>query len=140
MGRDEDGDALARLFLENVLEHARVVRIQADHRFIEYKHLGRVQKGGDNRDALTRAVRKPFDQLAEKRFQVEAGDPLPGGGLDLRLAHLEELARETEKLPGRELVVEERKIGYVSQPAAGFHRLLLHIEAGQARGAGSRFD
>ena len=117
-----------------------MVRIETDHRFIEHEHFRRVQQRGDNRYALAGAMRKPFDQLAEERFEVETGNPLARGGLDLRFAHLEELAGEAEKLPRRQFVVEEGKIGHVSQAAARFHRLLLHIETGQAGRAGSRFD
>src|SRR3989442_9851229 len=138
MGRDENRDPLARLFLEDILEHARVVRIQADHRFIEHEHLRRVQQRGDNRDALSSAVRKALNQLAEERFEVEAGNPLASGGLELRFAHLEELAGETEKLPRREFVVEERKNGHVSQAAARFHRLVPHIQSSPPGPAGSR--
>ena len=39
MGRKEDGGSAAGALLQNVLDHARVLRVKADHRFVNNQDL-----------------------------------------------------------------------------------------------------
>ncbi len=109
-----------RALLENVLDHAGVLRVQADHRFVNDKDFRVVQQGRDDGDALPGAVGEALDRLVDERFEVEARNQFAAGLLNAALAHLKNLAGEAKKFPRRQLVVEERKIRHVGQAAAGF--------------------
>src|SRR5437762_5528716 len=63
MGRDENGHALPRFFLEDFLEHARVMRIEPDHWFIQHEHFRIVQQRGGDGDAVPCAVRPSLAEL-----------------------------------------------------------------------------
>src|SRR5256885_10211142 len=140
MRGEKDGRTFLGTFLECVLYDARMVRVQADHRFIDDKDFGIVQESGDDRDALARAMGKAFDGFANKFFEVEALDQFGGRGGNPLLVHAKELASKAEKFPWGEFFVEKREIGDVSHPFADLQRLLLHIEAANARAARGRLN
>src|ERR1035438_9440273 len=71
---------------------------------------------------------------------MKARDQLPGVLFDARGVEPEHLAGEAEKFPRGQLVVKKWKIGHVSQPAARFERLGLHVETADARVAGRGLD
>src|SRR2546423_8992057 len=112
------------------------MRIESDHRFVEDDHFRGVQQRGGDSDALACAVRQSLDLFSKVRFKVKPRDEFVRGGLDARALHLKELAGEAKKLPRRQLVVEEREIGHISQPTAGIRRLSLQVKASHATGAG----
>ena len=97
--------ALPGPLLQNVLDHAGVLRIQPHHRLINDKNLRLVQQRRNDRHPLARPVRKSFDRLVHTRLQIESRDEFPAFSLDLFISHLEELAGEPEELPRRQFVV-----------------------------------
>ena len=129
-----------RAFLQHVLHHARVLRVEADHRLVNHEHLRIVQQRGDDGDALPRAVRQAFERAVGEFFEVKARDQFVRVFFDARGVEPEHLAGETEKFPRRQLVVKKRKIRNVSQPPARFQRLRLHVETADPRVAGRGFD
>ena len=74
MRGEEDRHALERAFLENILHHARVMRIEPDHRLVDHEHLRVVQQRGHDRHALSGAVRQALDGFAQIRFEIETLD------------------------------------------------------------------
>ena len=71
MRGDQHGHARERAFLEHVLDDARVLRVEADHRLVNHEHLRVVQQRGDDGDALARAVRKAFQREIHKFGEME---------------------------------------------------------------------
>ncbi len=65
MRGNEDGHAGQRAFLENIFHHARVLRIEADHRLVNHEHFRFVQQRGDDGDALARV---PCERPSNGRF------------------------------------------------------------------------
>jgi len=88
-----------------------MLRVQADHWFVNDKNIGIMQQSGSDSNALAGAMRKPFDRQIHGGFQVESDDELGRIALNAFLWHLEELGREAKEFPGSELVVEKRKSG-----------------------------
>ena len=140
VGGEKDRHPLQGALLEDVLHHARVMRIEAHHWLVDHKHLGIVQQRGGDGDPLAGAVGEAFHGLAQIRFEVEARDELARGGFDVLLRHAEQLPDETEEFPGRELFVEEREVGHVGEAAAHLQGLGLHIMAGHQDATGRGFD
>ena len=130
MGRDKDRHALVRFFFEQVLQHAGVMRIESDHRFVHHENFRLVQQRGGDGHALARAVRESFDLFSQIGLEIEPFDQFVGAGPDTRLLHLKKLPGEAKEFPRGQLVVEEREVGHVGQPAAGFEGLVLHVEPG----------
>jgi len=58
---DKHGHALARTFF-NTSSQPGVLRVQADHRLVNDKHLRVVQQRGHDGHALARAVREAFNR------------------------------------------------------------------------------
>ena len=88
-----------------------------------------------------------LDELQVKACNAYSKLDLPESGTDFGLVEtgcdapgieLEQLAGETEKFPSGQFVVEKWKIGNVGDFAPRFERLRLHVEAADARAAGSR--
>ena len=129
VGGKENGHPLFCPFFEDIFDDARVLRVEADHGFVDDEHFGIVHERRHDGDALARTVREAFDRFLHEGFEVEARDEFASDGLDARLAHLENLAGETDEFPGRQLVVEKWKIGDVGQAATGFERVGLDIVA-----------
>ena len=59
--------------------------------------------------------------------EIETIHQRAGGTFNPTVLQIEKLADETEELPRREFVVEERKIRHVAEPRAGFERLLMFV-------------
>ena len=99
MRGDEHGHARERAFLEHVLDDARVLRIEADHRFVNHEHLRVVQQRGDDGNALARAVRKTFQREIHKFGEMEPRNQFVRVRFNLRVGRLKQLADEAEKFP-----------------------------------------
>ena len=88
-----------RAFLEHVLHDARVLRVEADHRFVNHEHFRIVQQRGHDGHALARAVRKAFQREIGEVGQMKPRNQFLRVGFNLRVGHLKQLADEAEKFP-----------------------------------------
>ena len=140
MGGEKYSHSLQRAFLQRVLHHAGVMRIEADHRLVDDEDFGIVEQRGNDRDALAGAVGQAFDGFAEVGFEIEAPDQLLGFRFQGCVIHAKHLAREPDEFPRCELVVEEGKIGDVGETPADFQRMGLHVVAGDNGVAGGWLD
>ena len=105
--RHRGQDALAHVGLGDaqrdgivgVDDDARVLRVEADHRLVNHKHLRVMQQRGDDGDALARAMRKAFQREIHEFGEMEPRNQLVRAGFNLRVGRLEKLADEAEKFP-----------------------------------------
>jgi len=133
MGGKKDGGALSGAFLQDVLHHAGILRVQPHHRLINHQHFRVMQQRRDNGHALARAVRQTFHGPIDKGFKVEAWDQFAAGRLYPAFAHLKHLPDESQELKRRQLFIEKRKVRHVSQPAARLQRGGLHVKSRHPR-------
>ena len=69
-----------RVFAEQILENARRLRVEADHRLVDDDHLGPVHERARDDELLPHAVAVALDQLVAPLLEIEQREQLARRG------------------------------------------------------------
>ena len=114
---------------EEVLEEARALGVEADHRLVDHDHLRAVHQRARDDQLLAHAVAVGLGELALPGRQLEQLEQLVDAALDRRALVAVERRGEAEELPAGELVVDERPVGDVAEPRLGLERARLRCRS-----------
>jgi len=141
VGAEQNAASFFRLLADQVMEHARGVRIEAVGRFVEDEKLGLVEQRGDDRELLFHALRVVHRELLEVVLEFEALDEsfaaFFGGPVVFETAHAGD---EVEHLAAAQVVVENRLVRQIADVAHDLGSLRKAVVVENPRGSGGRFE
>jgi hypothetical protein len=126
----QNGRARPRAFSEQVAHESGALRVEADHRLVYHQRVGAMKHGRADYDALAHPVRVSFGPFVAPVPDAEHREEALGSSLDLRCRHPIQTTYKLQKLPARELVVDERGVRNVSDVSLRLFRFFADVVVG----------
>jgi hypothetical protein len=130
VGAHHDRVPASRVLAEQVLEDARRLGIEPDHRFVDDDHLGAVHEGTRDDQLLPHAVAVALHQLVAPRLEVEQREQLARPMLHLGARLIIEASHEAQEFCARELLVNEGAVGNEAELHLRAHGIARQVHAG----------
>src|SRR5450432_359555 len=127
--RHHDRVPALRVLAKEILQDARRLRIEPDHRLIHDYHLRLVQKRARDDQLLPHPVAVALHELVAPFEQIEQRQQLRHAALDQRPILPVQPGDEAQELRARELLVDERTIWDVAEHRLRRDRILRDIDA-----------
>ena len=127
--RHHDRVAAMRVFAKEILENARRLRIETDHRLVDDDDLGAMHERARDDQLLPHAVAVALDQLVAPLLEIEQREQLARAMLDLRALLVVQSGDEAEELGAGQLLVDERAVGDESELALRGDRIGDDVDA-----------
>ena len=127
--RHHDRVAATRVLAEQILEDARRLGIEPDHRLVDDDHLGPMHERARDDQLLPHAVAVALHQLVAPLLEVEQREQLARAVLDLRPFLIVQAGDEAQELRARELLVDERPVGDEAELALRGDRIGGDVDA-----------
>ena len=129
VGGHDDGDTLAHLVEQHLLDLPGRAGVEAGQRLVEDDQFRIVDEGAGERDLLQHALGEAAAALMRVRGEAEPFDQLGGAGLRLPRVDLPEAGDEFEIFVGGEPVIDHRLVGNPGDDRFGGQRVLAGVDA-----------
>src|SRR5262249_49584768 len=124
-----DGLALPRELGDQFVEEHGGRDVQAGERLVENQQVGGVQESTGDEDALLHAFRIGRDRREAVLMKPEEAQQLFGFARDLALRQLAQAANQLQVLQAREMWIDERFFGDVTEAALKADEVVANIGA-----------
>ena len=121
-----------RVLAKQILENARRLRVETDHRLVDDDHLGAMHERARDDELLPHAVAVALDELVAPLLEIEQRQQLARAMLDLRPFLVVQARDEAQELRAGQLLVDEGSIRDEPEPALRRDRIADQIDAADA--------
>src|SRR4051794_23539604 len=138
VGGHHDRVSTPRVLAKEVLEDARRLGVETDHRLVDDDYFRAMHKGARDDELLAHAMAVALDELVTPFLEVKQREQLSPTVLDLLSLLVVKSGDEAKKLRAGQLLIYERAVGDEPELALRRNRLRNDVDATDFDGAAAR--